>query len=60
MHDNHIYVTNYGMNNVVVLKMSGEITSTFGEGYLSGPSGITFDKDGFVYVTSSMSKIVVF
>ena len=60
MHDNHIYVTNYFRNNVVVMNMSGEIIATFGEEYLERPEGITVDKDGFVYVTSHYSKIVVF
>ena len=60
MHDNHIYVTNYSEHNVVVIKMTGEIITTFGDECLSHPEGITVDKDGFIYVTSHESKIIVF
>ena len=31
-----------------------------GRGHLSNPEGITIDEDGYVYVTSQYSKIVVF
>ena len=60
MHDNHIYVTNCSEHNVVVIDMSGQIISTFGDGYLNYPEGITVDKDGFIYVTSHQSSVIVF
>ena len=42
------------------MNTSGEIIATFGGEHLSTPEGITVDKDGFMYVTSHFSKIVVF
>ena len=38
MHQNHIYVTNCYMGNVVVIGMSGEIITTFGDEHLSRPA----------------------
>ena len=60
MHNENMYVTDSCNHKVWVMNTSGEIIATFGGGYLSIPEGITVDKDGFVYVTSHFSKIVVF
>ena len=60
MHDEKLYVTDDGNHNVWVINTSGETITTFGDGILRNPEGITMDKDGFVYVTSHYSKIFVF
>ena len=60
-HGNHMYVTDAGHNEVRVIDTeSREFISKFGNGYLHKPEGITIDEDGFVYVTSHHSKIVIF
>jgi tripartite motif-containing protein 2/3/tripartite motif-containing protein 71 len=61
IHGNHMYVTDCGHHEVRVIDTeSREFISKFGNGYLSKPEGITIDKDGFVYVTSHYSKIIIF
>ena len=61
MHKSYMYVTDEGNHEVRVISIkSGEVLAKFGRGYLNHPEGITIDKDGFVYVTSEYSKIVVF
>jgi tripartite motif-containing protein 2/3/tripartite motif-containing protein 71 len=61
IHENHMYVTDEGHHEVKVIDTeSREFISEFGNGYLHRPEGITIDRDGFVYVTSHYSKIVIF
>ena len=60
MHSESIYVTDHGNHCVYVMNTSGETIATFGDGHLRHPEGIAMNKDGFVYVTSHASKIVVF
>ena len=55
-----LFVTNHLKHNVAVFKTSGELTSTFGDGILHEPEGIDVDEDGYVYITSHSSKVVVF
>ena len=58
---NHMYVTDFSHHEVRIIDIeSREFISKFGNGYLSEPEGITIDQDGFVYVTSHSSKIVIF
>ena len=60
-HGNHMYVTDGGHHEVKVIDTeSREFISRCGNGYLHDPEGITIDRDGFVYVTSHHSKIVIF
>ena len=51
-----LYVTEMFTNRVSVFHTSGELCTTFGEGYLNQPEGLTIDEDGFVYVCSSRSN----
>ena len=61
MHGSHMYVTDDGNHEVRVMNIeSREFIAKFGSEYLYNPEGITIDKDGFVYVTSHSSKIVIF
>ena len=61
IHGNHMYVTDEGHHEVRVIDTeSRELISKFGNEYLLKPEGVTIDKDGFVYVTSHHSKIVIF
>ena len=56
-----MYVTDDGNHKVQVIDTeSREFIAKFGNEYLYQPEGITIDKDGFVYVTSDSSKIVIF
>ena len=60
-HGNHIYVTDNDHHEVRVIDTeSREFITKFGNGYLHEPEGITIDSDGFVYITSHSSKIVIF
>ena len=60
MYNNLIYATDVCKNRVLVMTISGDIIATFGNGYLDAPEGITVDSDGFLYVTSHASKILIF
>ena len=60
IHDNHIYVTDYHNHRVVVLTLAGDSVTTFGSEHMKFPEGITVDEDGFLYITSDHSTIVVF
>jgi DNA-binding beta-propeller fold protein YncE len=60
MHDGNMYVTDRYNHKVWVMSTSGEVITTFGDGILREPEGITMDKAGFVYVTSAKKDIVVF
>ena len=55
-----MYFTEYDAHRVSVLTTSGEPVTRFGEGYLKNPEGIAIDEDGYVYVTSDESKILIF
>ncbi len=57
---NFLYVTDSGNNRVSVFTQTGQFVTTFGEGYLQQPEGITIDQDGYVYVGSHMKQIFVF
>ena len=60
-HGNHMYVTDFDHHEVRVIDTeSREFISKFGSEYLYKPEGITIDRDGFVYVTSHSSKILIF
>ena len=58
--DDQLFITEHEKNHVTVFKTSGELLTTFGNGVLSNPEGIEVDEDGFVYVTSDYSRIVVY
>ena len=60
IHDNIIYTTDFIGHKVWIMNTSGEVIAMLGKGYLRRPEGITMDKDGFLYVTSHDSQIVVF
>ena len=55
-----MYVTEYDGNRVSVITTSGELVARFGEGYLQEPEGIAIDEDGYVYVTSHLTNILIF
>ena len=60
-HGNHMYLSDAGHHEVRVIDTeSRELISKFGSEYLYKPEGIIIDRDGFVYVTSHRSKIVIF
>ena len=56
----YIYTTEYYMNSVCVFTLAGNFVTTFGQGHITHPEGITFNKDGYVYITSNKETIVVF
>ena len=60
MYKDHIYITDYFNHYVIVMSLTGETISKFGGDFLHEPEGITIDSNGFVYVTSHHSKLVVF
>ena len=55
-----LYLTEYVNNRVSVFHTSGQFVTTFGENYLRKPEGLAIDEDGFVYVTSHESSVLVF
>ena len=58
--NNQLYITDQLNGCILVTTLVGEIVAMVGGGHLSNPEGITIDEDGYVYVTSQHSKIVVF
>ena len=60
IHNDHIYVTDYHNHKVMVMTLSGDVVVIIGSEHLKFPEGITMDEDGFLYVTSDHSNIVVF
>ena len=60
IHKEHIYITDYFNHYIIVMSLTGETVTKFGGEFLHEPEGITVDSNGFVYVTSHHSKIVVF
>ena len=55
-----LFVTDLQKGRIVVLKTSGEFVTTIGDGTLDRPEGIQVDQDGYVYVTSHQSKVIVY
>ena len=55
-----LFVTDLQKGRIVVLKTSGEFVTTIGDGTLDYPEGIQVDQDGYVYVTSHKSKVIVY
>ena len=55
-----LFVTDIKKCRIVVLKTSGEFVTTIGDGTLDQPEGIQVDQDGYVYVTSHQSKVIVY
>lgn len=60
LYNDHIYTTAYFSNYIVVMNTAGDIITKFGGEILCEPEGITADREGFIYVTSHHSKIIVF
>ena len=60
LHKDHIYITDYFNHYVIVMSLTGEMVAKFGGEFLHEPEGITVDNNGFIYITSHHSKIVVF
>ena len=60
VHNSHLYTTDYFNHHIAVFTMTGDLVTKFGGEFLHEPEGITVDDDGFVYVTSHHSKILVF
>ena len=55
-----MFVTEFQKNHITVFKTSGELVTTFGKGVIQQPEGLEVDIDGYVYVTSHFSKMVIF
>ena len=55
-----LFVTDVTKRCIVILETSGELVKTFGDGVLEKPEGLAVDEDGYVYVTSHSSKLIVF
>ena len=55
-----MYITEVHSHRVSVITPSGNIVVRVGNGYLQNPEGIAIDEDGYVYVTSHKSKILIF
>ena len=55
-----LYLTECVNNRVSVFHTSDKFITTFGEEYLYKPEGLTIDEDGFVYVTSHKTTVLVF
>ena len=55
-----LYLTEEMNNRVSVFHPSGQFVTTFSENYLQEPEGLAIDEDGFVYVTSHESAVLIF
>ena len=60
IHGNLVYVTDTGNSRISVFTTDGDFVSSFGVGVLENPECIAIDRDGYVYVSDSRSKVVVF
>ena len=60
MHYDHIYVADYHNHRITVMTQAGEFVTIFGSEHMKFPEGIAMDEDGFLYVTSDHSNIVIF
>ena len=60
IHRNMIYVTDTRNKRISVFKLTGEPVAKFGEDILADPECIAIDDNGYIHVTDSRSKIVVF
>ena len=60
IHNDRVFVTNFGGNNILVLNTAGVKVASFGNDNLHDPEGITVDENGFVYVISHKSLIFVY
>ena len=60
IHKELLYITEYDGHRVSVISTSGEMLTKFGDGHLLKPERITVDEDGYIYVTSHLSKVVIF
>ena len=58
--NDHLYVTQGNKGCVTVIRTTGHFIASFGIGHLQFPEGLEIDDDGFVYVTSHQSNILVF
>ena len=47
-------------HQILVFKLSGELVRSFGQRVIQQPEGLEVDTDGYVYVSSHCSKVVVF
>ena len=61
--DNHLLITSYWSNNVMVYTLGGDLLHEFGEegsdpGRFDGPWGICVDEDGLVYVAERRNNRV--
>lgn len=60
IHNDHIYVTDYHNHRVMVMALAGDLVTSFGSEHVRFPEGIAVDEEGYLYVTSDHSEIVVF
>ena len=60
VHDELLYITEYSKHRVSIMTTKGKLIARLGAGLLQNPEGIAVDEDGFIYVTSHHSKILVF
>lgn len=60
VHGNLVYVTDTGNSRISVFTTDGKFVSVFGKGVLGNPECIAIDRDGYVYVSDSRSKVVIF
>jgi DNA-binding beta-propeller fold protein YncE len=57
-HPGNLYVANFGSNTVVKVNKKGEQSVLFGGGFFR-PSGLAFDRNGALYVSSpTLGQIV--
>jgi hypothetical protein len=60
VHGGLVYVTDNGNGRISVFNTTGQFVCIFGEHTLQKPECIVVDKDGYVYVTDSRSRVLVF
>lgn len=63
-HDNHLYITEEGNHRVSIFTTEGVFVTSFGEygiepNQFHKPYGITFDKEGYLYICDSYNRRIV-
>lgn len=59
LHEGHLYIADSGNGRIVVYELETGNVESFGEGILSGPTGIWLDDDGTAYVADYRAEEVV-
>ena len=56
--DGYVYITEYYNSRMSVFTRDGQFVTSFGEGHVTSPHGVSVDSNGFVYVCNNHCVVV--